>query len=111
MRKNIAPFPSLQRLARHVKEVHILKSQGRVVHPDHRSKYVLFLAQYSYFSRQIAKLLLFSLQFVFIFERLLQKARIFLTSTGFTVNIYPEKFFTERIYQESNKSMIPIRVW
>lgn len=40
MRKAIAPFPSLQRLARHVKEVHIQKSQGRVVHPDHRSKYV-----------------------------------------------------------------------
>ncbi|XP_046678722.1 protein polybromo-1 isoform X3 [Homalodisca vitripennis] len=38
MRKAIAPFPSLHRLARHVKEVHIMKSQGRVVHPDHRSK-------------------------------------------------------------------------
>uniref|UniRef100_A0A1B6CN38 Protein polybromo-1 n=1 Tax=Clastoptera arizonana TaxID=38151 RepID=A0A1B6CN38_9HEMI len=39
MRKaNLLPFPNLHRLARHVKEVHILKSTGKVVPNDQRSK-------------------------------------------------------------------------
>ncbi|XP_020708055.1 protein polybromo-1 isoform X4 [Athalia rosae] len=37
-KKSVPPFPSVQRLARHVKEVHILKSNGRVVPPAERSK-------------------------------------------------------------------------
>ncbi|RZF42138.1 hypothetical protein LSTR_LSTR008658 [Laodelphax striatellus] len=38
MKKQCAPFPSLHRLARHVKEVHIMKSTGRVIPIDQRSK-------------------------------------------------------------------------
>ncbi|XP_044019978.1 protein polybromo-1 isoform X3 [Aphidius gifuensis] len=38
MKKNVAPFPSLQRLARHVKEVHIHKGNGRIIPPNERSK-------------------------------------------------------------------------
>ncbi|XP_075218433.1 protein polybromo isoform X4 [Lycorma delicatula] len=38
MKKPCAPFPSLHRLARHVKEVHILKSTGKHIVPEHRSK-------------------------------------------------------------------------
>jgi protein polybromo-1 len=38
MKKSVPPFPSVQRLARHVKEVHILKSNGRIVPPTDRSK-------------------------------------------------------------------------
>lgn len=41
MRKSVAPFPNLHRLARHVKEVHIQKSTGRVVPPDQRSKNIM----------------------------------------------------------------------
>lgn len=40
LKKNAPPFPSLHRLIRHVKEVHILKSVGRVVPPSDRSKWV-----------------------------------------------------------------------
>ncbi|XP_014213289.1 protein polybromo-1 isoform X3 [Copidosoma floridanum] len=38
MKKSQPPFPSVQRLARHVKEVHILKSTGRAIPPSDRSK-------------------------------------------------------------------------
>ncbi|XP_008204836.3 protein polybromo-1 isoform X2 [Nasonia vitripennis] len=38
MKKSVPPFPSVQRLARHVKEVHILKSNGRAIPPADRSK-------------------------------------------------------------------------
>ncbi|XP_033210507.1 protein polybromo-1 isoform X3 [Belonocnema kinseyi] len=37
-KKSVPPFPSVQRLARHVKEVHILKSNGRIIPPGERSK-------------------------------------------------------------------------
>ncbi|KAK2578508.1 hypothetical protein KPH14_002062 [Odynerus spinipes] len=37
-KKSVPPFPSVQRLARHVKEVHILKSNGRIIPPLERSK-------------------------------------------------------------------------
>ncbi|XP_071878612.1 protein polybromo isoform X5 [Bombus fervidus] len=37
-KKSVPPFPSVQRLARHVKEVHILKSNGRIIPPSERSK-------------------------------------------------------------------------
>ncbi|XP_014249170.1 protein polybromo-1 isoform X5 [Cimex lectularius] len=37
-RKTIPPFPNLQRLARHVREVHLLKSTGRAVTLENRSK-------------------------------------------------------------------------
>ncbi|CAB0036173.1 unnamed protein product [Trichogramma brassicae] len=40
MKKPVPPFPSVQRLARHVKEVHILKSNGKYLPPAERSKYV-----------------------------------------------------------------------
>lgn len=38
-KKSVPPFPSVQRLARHVKEVHILKANGRIIPPSERSKY------------------------------------------------------------------------
>ncbi|XP_023319103.1 protein polybromo-1 isoform X2 [Trichogramma pretiosum] len=38
MKKPVPPFPSVQRLARHVKEVHILKSNGKYLPPVERSK-------------------------------------------------------------------------
>ncbi|XP_065223085.1 protein polybromo-1 isoform X3 [Planococcus citri] len=41
IKKQAPPFPSLHRLIRHVKEVHILKSIGRVVPPNDRSKNVI----------------------------------------------------------------------
>ncbi|XP_043487082.1 protein polybromo-1 isoform X7 [Polistes fuscatus] len=37
-KKSVPPFPSVQRLARHVKEVHILKANGRIIPPSERSK-------------------------------------------------------------------------
>ncbi|CAH1403720.1 unnamed protein product [Nezara viridula] len=37
-RKTIPPFPSVQRLARHVREVHLLKSTGRTINVEQRSK-------------------------------------------------------------------------
>ncbi|XP_043276955.1 protein polybromo-1 isoform X2 [Venturia canescens] len=37
-KKAVPPFPSVQRLARHVKEVHILKGNGRIIPPSERSK-------------------------------------------------------------------------
>ncbi len=40
IRKGVPPFPKLERLLRHVKEVHILKNNGRVIPPADRSKYV-----------------------------------------------------------------------
>lgn len=41
IKKESPPFPSLHRLIRHVKEVHIMKSAGRVVPPSERGEYVL----------------------------------------------------------------------
>ncbi|XP_073978285.1 protein polybromo isoform X2 [Rhodnius prolixus] len=38
-RKTIPPFPNVQRLARHVKEVHLLKSTGKVILSESRSKH------------------------------------------------------------------------
>ncbi|XP_063225207.1 protein polybromo-1 isoform X8 [Bacillus rossius redtenbacheri] len=38
IRKCAPPFPNIQRLARHVKEVHILKGNGRVIMPHDRSR-------------------------------------------------------------------------
>ncbi|XP_058792072.1 protein polybromo-1 isoform X2 [Phymastichus coffea] len=38
LKKSVPPFPSVQRLARHVKEVHILKSNGRIIPPSERSR-------------------------------------------------------------------------
>lgn len=40
-RKTIPPFPSVQRLARHVREVHLLKSTGRTINSDNRSKHFM----------------------------------------------------------------------
>ncbi|XP_034942972.1 protein polybromo-1 isoform X2 [Chelonus insularis] len=37
-KKNVPPFPSVQRLARHVKEVHIVKGNGRIIPANERSK-------------------------------------------------------------------------
>ncbi|KAI5726180.1 hypothetical protein M8J77_024956 [Diaphorina citri] len=38
LKKPFPPFPSCTRLARHVKEVHILKNPGKVITAEHRSK-------------------------------------------------------------------------
>ncbi|KAG8222161.1 hypothetical protein J437_LFUL000742 [Ladona fulva] len=38
LKKQAAPFPSVQRLARHVKEVHIHKGNGRSIAPHDRSR-------------------------------------------------------------------------
>ena len=38
IKKGAQPFPNLQRLARHVKEVHIQKSAGRIIPMHERSK-------------------------------------------------------------------------
>ncbi|XP_063981856.1 protein polybromo-1 isoform X1 [Diachasmimorpha longicaudata] len=38
VKKAVPPFPSVQRLARHVKEVHISKGNGRIIPPNERSK-------------------------------------------------------------------------
>lgn len=38
IKKESPPFPSLHRLIRHVKEVHIMKNAGRVVPPSERSE-------------------------------------------------------------------------
>ncbi|GFG36133.1 hypothetical protein Cfor_02751 [Coptotermes formosanus] len=40
IKKGAPPFPNAQRLARHVKEVHIQKGNGRSIAPSDRSKYV-----------------------------------------------------------------------
>ena len=39
IRKGVPPFPKMERLLRHIREVHIQKNQGRVVSPADRSKY------------------------------------------------------------------------
>jgi len=39
IRKGVPPFPKMERLLRHIREVHIQKNQGRVVPPADRSKY------------------------------------------------------------------------
>lgn len=38
IRKGVAPFPKMERLLRHVREIHIVKNQGRIVSPNDRSK-------------------------------------------------------------------------
>lgn len=37
-KKNSQPFPNVQRLVRHVKDLHINKGNGRVVAPENRNK-------------------------------------------------------------------------
>jgi len=43
IKKGVNPFPNLARLLKHVRDIHILKGNGRIIHPDMRSKYVLLL--------------------------------------------------------------------
>lgn len=38
LKKSMPPFPTLARLARHVREVHINKGNGKIVPPNDRSK-------------------------------------------------------------------------
>lgn len=38
IKKQAPSFPHLQRLARHVREVHLMKGNGRVIPPADRSK-------------------------------------------------------------------------
>jgi protein polybromo-1 len=38
VKKQANPFPSLNRLLKHVREIHILKGNGRIIHSDMRSK-------------------------------------------------------------------------
>uniref|UniRef100_A0A146KQX2 Protein polybromo-1 n=1 Tax=Lygus hesperus TaxID=30085 RepID=A0A146KQX2_LYGHE len=40
-KKTIPPFPNLQRILRHVKEVHLLKSTGRAITLDQKSKHYM----------------------------------------------------------------------
>ena len=42
IRKGVPPFPKMERLLRHVREIHIVKNQGRVVSPADRNKYKSF---------------------------------------------------------------------
>lgn len=67
-KKAVAPFPNLQRLARHVKEVHILKANGRVIPPNERSKLVnlltiFFIMMIVYFN--FSRMLIFCIYFSF----------------------------------------------
>lgn len=64
IKKNAPPFPSLHRLIRHVKEVHILKSPGRVVPPTERSKYVLLC---NFITSGISKLITYNI-YVYFFQ-------------------------------------------
>ncbi|XP_046634801.1 protein polybromo-1-like isoform X2 [Daphnia pulicaria] len=38
IRKGVPPFPKMERLLRHVREIHIVKNQGRIVSPNDRNK-------------------------------------------------------------------------
>ena len=38
VKKGVNPFPSLGRLLKHVKDIHIMKGNGRIIHPEMRSK-------------------------------------------------------------------------
>jgi protein polybromo-1 len=38
VKKGVNPFPNLARLLKHVKDIHIMKGNGRIIHPDMRSK-------------------------------------------------------------------------
>lgn len=40
IRKGVPPFPKMERLLRHVREIHIVKNQGRIVSPNDRNKYI-----------------------------------------------------------------------
>lgn len=52
-KKNTLPFTNLQRLVKHVREVHIVKS-GKIIAPHERNKYVLkYLLKFSNCSLQI----------------------------------------------------------
>ena len=42
IKKSAPPFPNMQRLSRHVRDVHLLKSTGRCVPSQDRSKLVRF---------------------------------------------------------------------
>lgn len=50
IKKNTIPFTHLQRLLKHVREVHIIKS-GRIVMPHDRSKYVFITVAFDIFDR------------------------------------------------------------
>jgi protein polybromo-1 len=38
VKKGVNPFPSLSRLLKHVRDIHVMKGNGRIIHPDMRSK-------------------------------------------------------------------------
>lgn len=38
VKKGVNPFPTLSRLLKHVKDIHVMKGNGRIIHPDMRSK-------------------------------------------------------------------------
>lgn len=38
IKKTVKSFPTLNRLLKHVREIHILKGNGRIIHPEMRSK-------------------------------------------------------------------------
>ena len=40
VKKNCPPFPTLHRLHRHVREIHVHKGNGKVIPPAERSKLV-----------------------------------------------------------------------
>jgi len=41
VKKGANPFPNLVRLLKHVKDIHIMKGNGRIIHPDMRSKHLV----------------------------------------------------------------------
>jgi protein polybromo-1 len=47
IRKGVPPFPKMERLLRHVREIHIVKNQGRIVSPNDRNKYITFFNFYA----------------------------------------------------------------
>lgn len=48
LKKSMPPFPTLARLARHVREVHINKGNGKVVPPNDRSKNFITSSRHQY---------------------------------------------------------------
>jgi protein polybromo-1 len=41
VKKGANPFPNLARLIKHVRDIHIMKGNGRIIHPDMRSKHLV----------------------------------------------------------------------
>ncbi len=68
IRKGVPPFPKMERLLRHVREIHIVKNQGRIVSPNDRNKYITFLNFY-------AKASLFNCLIAFSFLRSFNSAK------------------------------------